>query len=47
MVFPGDQGFEHGPARDSGDLRGHGGEFEAGVLEQLLQALDIAGALPG
>lgn len=46
-MFPGDEGFEHGPAEDTHDVGGDRGEFDAGVLQQLLQSLDHPAAFTG
>ncbi len=47
VAFPGDQRLEHRPARDPDDVGGHRGQLDAGVLEQLLQPLDLPAAFPG
>ena len=47
IVLPADQCLEHGPARDPGDVRGDGGELDPGVLQHLLQPLDLPGAFIG
>ena len=47
VAFPSDQRFEHGPAGHPADVAGHRGQFDTGVLEQLLQPLDLPAALPG
>jgi len=43
-VRPGDQGFQHRPARDPDDVGGHAGELDPGVLEHLVQPLDLPAA---
>ena len=40
-----DEGGEHGPARHPQDVAGHRRQLDARVLEHLLQALGLAGAL--
>ena len=41
-----DQGFEHGPPRNPGDVGGDRRQFDAGVFQQLLQPLDLLGPGP-
>jgi hypothetical protein len=43
VAFPGDQGGHHVPAGDPEDVRGHHGEFDAGVLQQLLHPVLLRG----
>jgi hypothetical protein len=40
----GDQGLQHRPAGDTQDVGGHTRQLDAGVLQQLLQPLGLAGA---
>jgi len=47
VVLPVDQRFEHQSSRDAHDVGGDRGQFDTGVLEQLLQPLDLAAALAG
>jgi hypothetical protein len=45
VPLPGDQRLQHCPARDPGDVGGDRGQLDPGVLEQLLQPLDLPGPL--
>jgi hypothetical protein len=45
VALAGDEGLEHGPAGLADDVRDDRGELDPGVLQQLLQSLDLAGAL--
>ena len=44
--FAGKQGFQHRPRGGAVQISGDRGQFDPGVLEQLLQPLDLAGAVP-
>lgn len=41
VVLAFDQGLEHCPARDTDDVGRDRGEFDSGVLQHLLQPLDL------
>jgi hypothetical protein len=45
VAHAGDQGPKHRPAGDAQDVGGHARQLDAGVLQQLLQPLRLAGAL--
>ena len=45
VALAGDEGFYHVPPRAAQDVARYAGELDQGVLEQLLQALGVAGAL--
>ena len=45
VTLPGDQRFQHGPARDAADVGGDAGQFDAGVLQELLHPLDLPATL--
>ena len=42
-----DQGLQHQPARHAGDVTRDAGKFDSGVLQQLLQPLDLPAAFAG
>jgi len=42
----GDQGFDHRPARQTHDIGDRRIELDVGIFKRLLQALDMAAALP-
>ena len=42
-----DQGRQHRPARDTHDVGGHRGQFDAGVFEDFLDPLHLPGAVAG
>ena len=43
VTLAGDHRFQHGPAGNTEDVAGHGGQFDLGVFEQLLQTLLLPG----
>lgn len=43
VTLPGHERLEHGLARNADNVGGHRGELDAGIFEQLLQALDLLG----
>ena len=45
VAFPGDQRLDHVPGRQGGQRRGHRVNLDSAVLEDLGQALQLAGAL--
>lgn len=47
ISFAADECLQHGPAGDAHDVGGDRGQFDPGVLQQLLQALDDLTALAG
>ena len=47
VTLPGDQRFEHRPPGHAHDVRCHRRQLDPGVLEQLLQPLDLAASFPG
>ena len=46
IAFTGDQGFDHRPARQTHDIGDRRIELDVGIFKRLLQALDMAAALP-
>lgn len=47
VAFPVDEGAEHRSAGDAGDLGCDRRQFQPGVLQQLLQPLDLTGPFSG
>ena len=46
IALPGDERVEHQPAGHAADVARHRRQLDAGVLEELLQALDLPGPFP-
>jgi hypothetical protein len=47
VTLPLDQGLQHQPTGHTADVGGHRGQFDAGILQQFLQPLDLPAAFAG